>query len=304
MINQTVKSEGYTTGDRPRRSFLNFISWSSIFAGLVIALIVQFLLTLLGVAIGMGTIQPLSQENPMEGLGTGAIIWWIVTVLISLFAGGWVAGKWAGAVGTYSKVFHGLLTWGLYTILSFYLLTTAIGSIISGVGSVVGQTLTAVGQGAGELAPIVGSELEERGITEETIQSEIQALFKESGIAQRTTTTGTQMDTVAEIERSFKQYRETASEVDREALINVIVSRTDMSREEAEAEVNRLESRVEEITVQAEEQARLAAAKATKGISRAALISFIALIVGAIAAAFGAGIAKREYDEINRTVGV
>lgn len=305
MVNQTIKTEGYTTGEKPRRGFFNFISWSSIFAGLVIALIVQFLLTLLGIAIGMGAIQPLSEQNPMEGIGTGAIIWWIVTVLVSLFAGGWVAGKWAGAVSTYSKVFHGLLTWGIYTILSFYLLTTAIGGIISGVGSIVGRTLTVAGQGAGELAPMIGSELEERGVTQETIEKEVQALFKESGIAQRTTTTGTQIDeTDPETAQAFMQYKETKSKEDKEALINVIVAKTDLSRAEAEAEVNQLEARVEEITVQAEERARLAADQATRGISRAALIAFIALIVGAIAAAFGAGIAKREYDETSRTVGV
>lgn len=305
MENQTFTSETLNAGERPKRGFLNFISWSSIFAGLTIAFIIQFLLTLLGVGIGMAAIQPLSEENPMEGLGTGAIIWWIVTVLLSLFAGGYVAGKWAGALNTYSRTFHGILTWGLYTILSFYLLTTAVGNIIGGVGSIIGKTLTMAGQGASGLAPIVGEELKERGITKETMEREIELLIRQSGIAGATSTTGNQReDASPEIAQAFKKYKESANEVDREALINVIVARTGKSRAEAEAEVNRLDTRIKEITVQVEEDARVAADKASRTVSKAAFIIFIGLLIGAIAAAVGAAIAKRDYDTTNKIIGV
>ncbi|MDQ3190926.1 MAG: hypothetical protein M3Q58_04965 [Bacteroidota bacterium] len=303
MENQTIKSEIYTSGERPKKGFFNFITWSSVFAGLVIAFIVQFLLTLLGIAIGMSTVQPLSQEFPMEGLGTGAIIWWIVTVLISLYTGGWVAGKFAGSLNTYGKVFHGILTFGMYTIISFWLLTTTVGSVISGVGSVIGETLAFAGRGAGELAPVIAEQMEERGITMQTIQAEIEAMIAESGVAG---TTGAQVEDLAspEVLEAFRQYTKTGSESDKQALVDVIVSRTEMSRQEAMAEVNRLETRVEEITVEAEERARLVGAKVSKGISRAAIITFIALVLGAIAAAIGAGIAKRDYDVTNKSIGI
>ncbi|HET6243713.1 MAG: hypothetical protein H0V01_08325 [Bacteroidetes bacterium] len=302
MENPTTNSEFYTEGTKPRRGFLNFISWSSVFAGLIIAFIFQFLLTLLGISIGLATVNPLSQEYPMEGLGIGAIIWWVVTVLLSLFTGGWVAGKFAGAINTYSKVFHGILTWGLYTILSFYLLTTAIGGIISGVGSVIGKTLAIAGEGVSEMGPVIGAQLEQRGITLETIQQEVELLLKQSGISETITTTGGQMESAPEIAQAFREYRKSAGNVDRENLINIIVARTGKSRAEAEAQIDHLEGRIDEITMQAEEKARLAGDRVAKGVSRAAIITFFALIVGAIAAAFGAGIAKREYDVTDKKI--
>lgn len=60
-----------------RGSFLGIkrISWAAIFGGALIALGIQLLLSLLGLGIGMGTIDPLQARSPMDGLGTGALIW-------------------------------------------------------------------------------------------------------------------------------------------------------------------------------------------------------------------------------------
>ena len=48
------------------------ISWGAVFAG---ALVVQLALSLLGLGIGMGTVDSLKEANPLRGLGTGAIVW-------------------------------------------------------------------------------------------------------------------------------------------------------------------------------------------------------------------------------------
>ncbi|RYY08132.1 MAG: hypothetical protein EOO36_24060, partial [Cytophagaceae bacterium] len=53
------------------------ISWGAIFAGTVLAIVLQLALSLLGLGIGLGTIDPLTEQNPMAGIGTGAAIWWI-----------------------------------------------------------------------------------------------------------------------------------------------------------------------------------------------------------------------------------
>ncbi len=59
------------------------------------ALIVQLWLSLLGLGIGLGTIDPTEEANPLRGLGTGAIVWWAISMLLSLFADGYVAGRLA-----------------------------------------------------------------------------------------------------------------------------------------------------------------------------------------------------------------
>src|SRR2546421_10345994 len=68
-------------------ALLKGISWGAIFAGVVIALAVQIVLSLLGIGIGASTIDPLNQQNPGKGLGIGAAVWFVISSLIATFAG-------------------------------------------------------------------------------------------------------------------------------------------------------------------------------------------------------------------------
>jgi hypothetical protein len=144
-------------------SFLSRISWSAVFAGVLIAIVIQLALSILGIGIGLSTVDPLKEANPVEGLGTGTAIWYGLSSLIALFAGSWIAGRLAKTPRLFDGIIHGLLTWSLVTLLTFYLLTTTIGSIFGGVGKLVGGTMSAVGNVAGKgiqsAAPAIGQEL-------------------------------------------------------------------------------------------------------------------------------------------------
>ena len=118
------------------------ISWPAIFAGLIFALFVQMALTLLGIAVGMGAINAVNHNTNGTGLAIGSGIWYVVTLIIALFAGGWVAGRLAKDKHTSESMIHGLLVAGLVFLLMFYLLSSAIGSIIGGAGSLVGKTVS------------------------------------------------------------------------------------------------------------------------------------------------------------------
>jgi hypothetical protein len=62
------------------------ISWAAVFAGVILAMVVQLLLSMLGTGIGMSTVDPLQGETPSgRALGLGAGIWWAVSSLIALF---------------------------------------------------------------------------------------------------------------------------------------------------------------------------------------------------------------------------
>lgn len=67
------------------------ISWSSIFAGVVSFLSLLILFSLIGSAIGLG-VTDVTSNNPFDGVGTGLIIWAILSLLISLFVAGFVSG--------------------------------------------------------------------------------------------------------------------------------------------------------------------------------------------------------------------
>jgi hypothetical protein len=48
---------------------LKRISWSAIFAGVVLAMVVSLILNLIGTAIGSASIDPLQEGNALDGIG-------------------------------------------------------------------------------------------------------------------------------------------------------------------------------------------------------------------------------------------
>jgi hypothetical protein len=104
------------------------ISWGAIFAGAIIALATQLVLTLIGTAVGLATLNPETGQNPSGvTLGIGAGVWLVISSLVSLFLGGYIAGRLGG---TFNGWLHGLATWATVAMLTILLLTTAAGGLI------------------------------------------------------------------------------------------------------------------------------------------------------------------------------
>lgn len=302
------------------------ISWGAVFAGALVALVVQLSLSLLGLGIGMGTVDPLEEANPLSGLGTGAIIWWAVTMLLSLFAGGYVAGRLAGVPRTFDSSMHGVLTWCLFTLLSLYLLTTAVGRIMSGVGNVLGKTASLVGQGVSAVAPeaaqALKQEAQERGIDLNSIKKEARQLLAQTGKEELQTenlkkeakeagqylegasgnaaanpqNAGQTIDQA--IDQLFGQGKEVVSAVDRDAAINVVAARTGKSQAEATQVVDnwiatyeKTRTQVAQTTQEAKAKALQVSDQAAEATSKAGIYGFFGLLIAGAAAAFGARLA-------------
>src|SRR5688572_16154368 len=107
VITQSFEQET-TRGDRAIR---HRISIGAVFAGIITALIIQLLLTLLGVGIGAASIEPLRERSPAEGIGMGAAIWFFVSGLIAMYVGGRVAGNLSGTTTKRDRMVHGIFTW-------------------------------------------------------------------------------------------------------------------------------------------------------------------------------------------------
>lgn len=142
------------------------ISWGAISAGVVMAVVTQFMLSLLGAGVGLSAMGP---GSSVGSFGLGAAIWWSVSALIAMYTGGWFASRMAGVATTGDGVVHGILTWGVSTILTLFLFSTAVGKIVGGGFSVMGQAVGAAGQtaqqpGESRLGKVVESQLERRGV--------------------------------------------------------------------------------------------------------------------------------------------
>jgi len=149
------------------------VSWGAIFAGVAIAMAVQIVLSLLGVAIGASTIDPLKEQNPAKGIGIGAGIWFVISSLVAMFIGAWVAGRLSGATRQSDGRLHGLLTWSVGTLVTVYLLTTAVGGMIGGAASVLGKAASTGAQSAktGDLQ----AQLREMGVDPDALKARAQA---------------------------------------------------------------------------------------------------------------------------------
>lgn len=138
-------SELYTT--RERESFaLRKVSWGAIFSGVALFLVIQFTLSVLGAAVGLTTLNPAQEAEPAAGLGMGAAIWWIVSMILALFVAGWAASKLSVAWSKMSGALHGLVTWAVSVVLLLWLLTSAVGSVLGGALSSLQVQASSIGQ--------------------------------------------------------------------------------------------------------------------------------------------------------------
>jgi hypothetical protein len=129
------------------------VSWGAVIAGMVIAVVVHLVLGLVGAGVGLGAFDPLGYSSPdATAYGIGAGVWWAVSSVIALFLGGWVAGHLCGSLEKTDAVLHGLLTWALATIVTVYLITAMVSSVVRGGAAIVGKAADLAGSGSATAA--------------------------------------------------------------------------------------------------------------------------------------------------------
>jgi len=85
------------------------ISWGAVGAGVVITLAIQFLLGILGTAVGLS----ISDKVNPSSIQNGAIIWAILTSLVSLFVGGVVTSLLTERENEKEAVLSGIVMWAV-----------------------------------------------------------------------------------------------------------------------------------------------------------------------------------------------
>jgi hypothetical protein len=97
-------------------------SWGGIFAGSALAAALIMLFDFLGLGIGLAAIQPGQPLDAASNFSIGAIVYMIVTTIVSLAIGGYAAGRMSGALATANAALHGATVWAVTT---FALVLTA-----------------------------------------------------------------------------------------------------------------------------------------------------------------------------------
>lgn len=308
------------------------VSWGAIAAGMVIAVVVQLVLSLLGAGIGLSTVDPLRYNSPdASTFSLGAALWWVVSSVVALYAGGWVAGHLSGSVEKTDALLHGLLTWGVATIVTVYLLASLASSIVSGGASAVGKTVGVAASGAaavaGPAASMAKEQLASSGISLDGMKEQVQKLLAQTGnpalqpgaiasqasaAAGQLTSAGTGStgnapvaDLQGAIQKIIASGRNTVDQADRESVVNVVMAQAGVDRPEAERRTDAwikqyqdARAQFEQKKTEAEAKARQVADDAASASSKAALGAVLALVLSALAAAIGGMVARHRVDAV------
>jgi hypothetical protein len=291
------------------------VSWGAVFGGAVVALSLQMLFTVLGAGIGAAAIDPYDRQNPMKGVPTGALVWWLATGLISLFVGGWVSGKLSGATTLTDASLtvggmHGLLMWSLATVLTFLLLLTSAGALVGGMMRILYEGIALVGKGAASAAsatasvagPLVGDAVKE-GVKQivpsfdwEKVKREVRSLLRESGKPElQPENVEKKVDQAKQGVQNFVKdpmagdeelssmlgevygkVREAVNSGDRDTLVNMLSARTGKNKDEINKSLDKVEKVYQDVKREYNEAVATAERKAREAAAETA--SFVSKV--------------------------
>lgn len=114
------------------------VSWPAILAGATAAASLSLIMMVLGMGLGLATVSPWAGPVRSENAITWSTILWIsFTSLVSSGLGGYIAGRlrvrWPQAQPDevyFRDTAHGFLSWGIATLVTAAVLSTAIGAIL------------------------------------------------------------------------------------------------------------------------------------------------------------------------------
>ncbi|QNE30764.1 hypothetical protein F1C10_01435 [Sphingomonas sp. NBWT7] len=266
------------------------ISWGAIFAGVVIAIAVQLLLGILGTGIGLSMVDPSDGTTPgAAGFGIGAGIYWLVTTILALGAGGYAAARVSGVTERFDAMVHGLVVWGVTLILTLYLLTSAVGGIIGGAFRTVGTVAGAAGATVGAAAPQVA---QVAGVSAADVREQASAYLSDAPSDPAQMTPEQAQTEVAKRLPALARGGTDGARAENE-IVDIVAAQRKIPRDQAQAQVTRAKAQFVQAKNETVKDAKVATDKVAGAAAGTSFVIVLALLVGAVAAAFGAGAAAR-----------
>ena len=259
------------------------VSWGAIVAGAVVSVALMILFATFGIGIGAAAVDPQFDRNPTEGIATFAGIYLVVTQLIALGAGGFVAARMAGIPRTISSLLHGAAVWAVATVFLAWASVTGTGAVFGAAGSLLSgaaSTVAAAGEAIvpddislpdpsevanqlsiEDLPEDVQTTLRESGITDENLRTEAKAAFRNvfseteqaAAMAEARSTLQDIVTSPSDIGADLDDFADKMlggpnailSEEDRREALDTLERRLDISPQEAEQIVASIQSGIE-----------------------------------------------------------
>ena len=277
------------------------VSWGAIFAGLTAALALQVLLMMLGAGLGFAIYSPLTDENPVADLGTGAMVVQGLSAVVALWFGGWVAGRLTPVFARNTGYLHGFSVWCAATVSGVLIVALGAGWVLGDLSKIVGGGLSLAGKPAAALAGGAGD------LAKEALQKsgDTLASFSDEALGARPNspnapTSAATIRGKRELGFALARYftpvseSETDRSATRGALQKAIVDASGLNENEADrmiadwtASYERLRADLSAAKEAAAAKARAVADEAADKLSVLSLCTFAAFLIGAISAGLG-----------------
>ncbi|MBL6077799.1 hypothetical protein JMJ56_07270 [Belnapia sp. T18] len=268
-------------------------------AGGIVAVVVGAMLSILGVAIGASSVDATNAQSPSGStVGIAAGAWLLISNLIGLAVGGYVAARLSGSADGTDSTLHGLSVWAIGYLLSAVLLGNVIAGTAStatqGLSSIVGGVSQAAGQAA-SAASGPASRLASQIDPQQLVDRAQNAL---SGTGGGDPAAMNSDQRKAEIGQLLTR-RVTDGNLpqgDRDRLGRLVAAEYNIPADEATRRIQQVEQQATETAQAAERQAREAADAAATAGAVAAYWAFAAMLLGAVAAVLGARTGTRNAN--------
>lgn len=268
-----------TPADDARTILINKVSWGAILAGVVTALVTQLILNMIGIGIGASTLDPVANDNPAAStFSIGAGIWWALSGIIAAFVGGYVASRLSGRPKESTGGWHGLTSWAATTLLVFYLLSTAVGSLVGGAFNTVSSAIGGLGRTASSAVQSAAPALANANDPLAFLDRAVGATGNDPA-ALRADATSAIRDLLTGDAAKANDARERAA--------TALARSQNIPVEEARTRIAGYEKQYRDTMDTAKRTAVEAADTAAKAVSRGALLASLALLLGALASWFG-----------------
>jgi hypothetical protein len=275
ISSELAADDAYADGPGP-----SAVSWGAIIAGAVAAVATTIILLALGTGIGFSMVSPwYGVGASATTVGVSAVIWLVVVQWLSSGVGGFLAGrlrsKWV-RLHTHEVFFrdtaHGFLAWAAASVAGALIFASVAATGIGGAARGTADVASAAAAG--------GS-----------------AYFVDSLFRSTTPPQGDQADVRGETGRilatSTHDGQVTLSQEDRTYLAQTVAARTGLSQPDAEQRVDGVVARIND----AANKAKQAADVARKRAAQLAIISALAMLIGAFVASTAAAIGGGIRDE-------
>lgn len=272
------------------------LCWGAILAGCFAALALQIVLMMLGAGLGFAMYHPLTNDNPVGDLGTGAVVVQGISAVLSLWVGGWVGGRFLGRNGLGQGRMHGFMVWSLSTVVAIAAVTLGAGWALGDLSKLVGGGLSAAGKAA---APAVSGATdmakEAAGRSSDMVKSFLdESLSNRNDASNSTATIRAKRETGFALGHYLMSDSFSAGATEGRQEVVVALKNQGYSEGEANRMIDdwsasylKLKAEINAAKAKAEQKAREVAEEAAKTLALFSLCAFAAFVIGAASAIMG-----------------